>query len=67
MGAIGWWVARNPLWDEPGNTLLKVQWLAGGVAASVLFYLAAMGAFKSEEFRFLRQTAKTRRRKGSGT
>jgi len=67
MGAIGWWIARNPLWDGPGNTLLKVQWLAGGMAASVLFYVAAMAACRSEELRFLWGLAKGRRRNKSDT
>ena len=53
MAVIGWWIARDPMWDSPGNILLKVQWLAGGMAASMLFYIAALWALGSEELRFL--------------
>jgi putative peptidoglycan lipid II flippase len=53
MGIIGWWVARNPLWESPGNTFSKMQWLGGAMAASILFYIVAMWAMKSEELVFL--------------
>ncbi len=53
MGAIGWWVARNSMWDNPGNSLVKAQWLGGGMAGSVLFYVVAMWAMRSEELTFL--------------
>ena len=53
MGAIGWWVARNPMWDSPGNTLVKIEWLGGGMAVSVLFYIVAMRLLRSEELAFL--------------
>jgi putative peptidoglycan lipid II flippase len=53
MGAIGWWISRNPVWDSPGNTLYKIEWLAGGMATSVVFYILAMWAMRSEELSFL--------------
>jgi putative peptidoglycan lipid II flippase len=53
MGAIGWWVSRNPVWDARGNTLYKSELLAGGMLASVLFYVLAMWILRSEEQKFL--------------
>ena len=53
MGAIGWWVSRNPVWDCGGNTLYKTELLAGGMAVSVLFYIVAMWILKSEELKFI--------------
>ncbi len=53
MGAIGWWVSRNPVWDLPGNIPYKIEWLAGGMAASVAFYVLAMWVMRSEELAFL--------------
>jgi putative peptidoglycan lipid II flippase len=66
MGAIGWWVSRNPVWDLPGNTLYKIEWLAGGMAASVVFYFLAMWAMRSEELRFLWGMARNKGRRGDG-
>lgn len=66
MGIIGWWVARNPLWDGPGNTLIKMLWLGAAMAASVLFYVSAMGAMKSEELSFLWGIVKRKGRRGDG-
>jgi putative peptidoglycan lipid II flippase len=66
MAVIGWWVARNPIWDNPGNTLLKVQWLGGGMAASVLFYVAVMWALRSEELNFLRGAFRRKQRTAEG-
>jgi putative peptidoglycan lipid II flippase len=53
MGAIGLWISRDPVWDLPGNTLYKTEWLAGGMAVSVVFYILAMWAMRSEELGFL--------------
>jgi putative peptidoglycan lipid II flippase len=53
MGVIGWWVSSNPVWDSPGNTLYKTEWLAGGMTASVVFYVLAMWAMRSDELMFL--------------
>jgi len=53
MGAIGWWISTNPTWDSAGNIPYKIKWLSGGVAASVVFYVLAMWAMRSEELRFL--------------
>jgi hypothetical protein len=64
MGAIGWGVARNPMWESPGNTLIKVEWLGGAMAASVLFYVVAMWAMKSEELAFLWGMVKKKNRQG---
>lgn len=66
MGGIGWWVAQNPMWDTPGNTLVKVQWLAGGMAASVLFYLMVMMVLRSEELKFLWGAFRRKRRSAEG-
>jgi hypothetical protein len=53
VGAIGWWVSKDPTWEWPGNALYKVKLLGGGMAASVLFYIAAMWLLRSEELQFL--------------
>jgi putative peptidoglycan lipid II flippase len=66
MGAIGWWVSRNPMWDSPGNTLVKIEWLGGGMAVSVLFYIVAMWALRSEELAFLWGMVKRKTRQGDG-
>jgi putative peptidoglycan lipid II flippase len=64
MGAIGWWISRNPVWDAPGNTLYKTEWLAGGMAASVVFYVLAMWAMRSEELKFLWGMVRRKNRQG---
>jgi putative peptidoglycan lipid II flippase len=61
MGIIGWWVAGDPMWESRGNTLMKVQWLGGAMAISVLFYIVAMWAMRSEELRFLRGMMRRKR------
>ncbi len=66
MGIIGWWVARNPLWESPGNTLIKIQWLGGAMAVSVLFYVVAMWAMRSEELTFLWGMVRRKGRRGDG-
>jgi putative peptidoglycan lipid II flippase len=66
MGIIGWWVARNPLWESPGNTLIKIQWLGGALAVSVLFYVVAMWAMRSEELVFLLGMVRRKGRHGDG-
>jgi putative peptidoglycan lipid II flippase len=53
MGAIGWWISRNPVWDARGNTLYKSELLVGTMAVSVLFYVLAMWIVRSEELKFL--------------
>jgi putative peptidoglycan lipid II flippase len=53
MGMIGWWVSSNLVWGERGHLLQKLGLLGGGIAGSVLFYLAAMWLLRSEELRFL--------------
>jgi putative peptidoglycan lipid II flippase len=53
MGAIGWYVSLKPVWDAPGNVFYKVKWLGFGMTMSVLFYLVAMWALKSDELKFL--------------
>ncbi len=54
MGLIGWWISRNPLWESGGHILQKLELLGGGIVASVLFYIVAMWALKSEELAFFR-------------
>jgi putative peptidoglycan lipid II flippase len=66
MGLIGWWVARNPLWESPGNTLIKIQWLGGAMAVSILFYIVAMWAMRSEELTFLWGMVRRKGRRGDG-
>ena len=61
MGAIGWWVSRNPIWDQRGNSLYKSELLAGTMAVSVLFYLVMMWALRSQELKFLWEMAKRKR------
>lgn len=53
MGVIGWWVSLRPVWESGGQILYKLGLLTGGITASVLFYLIAMWALKSEELSFL--------------
>jgi len=62
MGAIGWWVSRDPAWDLRGNTLYKSELLVGTMAVSVLFYVLAMWIVRSEELKFLWGMVKRKRR-----
>jgi putative peptidoglycan lipid II flippase len=64
MGAIGWWVSKQAIWDTGGNTLLKTEMLAGGMTASVLFYIFFMWIMRSEELKFM--TKLVRRKTGAG-
>jgi putative peptidoglycan lipid II flippase len=68
MGLIGWWVSRDPVWEEVGNNLYKTGLLGGGMAASVVFYIVAMWLLKSEELKFLRGMVRRRKAgpKGQG-
>jgi peptidoglycan biosynthesis protein MviN/MurJ (putative lipid II flippase) len=70
MGVIGWWVSGQAVWSVAGNTLYKAGLLAGGMAASVVFYVFAMWALRSEELHFLWGMVKSRksgvRGQGSG-
>ena len=54
------------MWDGPGNTLYKIEWLAGGMAASVVFYVLAMWAMRSEELTFLWGMVRKKGRRGEG-
>jgi putative peptidoglycan lipid II flippase len=53
MGTIGWLVSENPVWQEAGNNLYKVELLGGAMAASVCFYVMLMWILRSEELKFL--------------
>jgi putative peptidoglycan lipid II flippase len=53
MGAIGWWISRNPVWDMGRNALFKSELLGAGIVASALFYIAAMWILRSEELKFI--------------
>lgn len=53
MGAIGWWVSKQPVWGLAGNTLYKAELLGGGMAVSVLLYVVVMWILRSEELRFM--------------
>jgi putative peptidoglycan lipid II flippase len=53
MGVIGWWVSRQPIWEQSGHTLYKTELLSGGMAVSVLFYVVVMWILRSEELKFL--------------
>ncbi|HEX9020638.1 MAG TPA: murein biosynthesis integral membrane protein MurJ [Nitrospirota bacterium] len=64
MGAIGWWVSRNSVWQSGGNALLKIGLFGGGMVASACFYIFIMWLAKSEELMFLWGMAKGRA--GSG-
>jgi len=66
MGAIGWWISRNPAWDAPGNTLFKIKWLGGGITASVFFYIVAMWLLRSEELKFLWGIVRRKGRRDDG-
>ncbi len=65
MGLIGWWISLKPVWESGGQILYKFALLSGGITASVLFYIIAMWALKSEELQFLWGMMKGRRT-GSG-
>ncbi len=62
MGAIGWWVSRDPVWESRGNTLYKSELLAGTMAVSALFYVMLMWALRSEELKFIWGMVKRKRR-----
>ena len=62
MGAIGWWVSRNPVWEMRGNGLYKSELLAGTMAGSALFYVVMMWALRSEELKFIWGMVKKKRR-----
>jgi putative peptidoglycan lipid II flippase len=53
MGAIGWWVSKQPVWSGTGNTIYKVELLGGGIVVSTLFYVIAMLILRSEELKFM--------------
>lgn len=53
MGAIGWWVSKDPAWSAAGNTLYKAKLLGGAMGVSILFYLALMWVLRSDELKFL--------------
>ncbi len=61
MGAIGWRISRNPVWELGGNTLFKTELLVGGMTASVLFYVVVMWVLKSEELKFIWGMVKRKR------
>ncbi len=65
MGLIGWWISLKPVWESGGQILHKLALLSGGITVSVLFYIIAMWALKSEELQFLWGMAR-RRKAGSG-
>jgi len=64
MGAIGWRVSLNPVWESGGQILYKLALLSGGIIVSVLFYLAVMWVLKSEELLFLRGMVMKRKTEG---
>jgi putative peptidoglycan lipid II flippase len=53
MSVIGWWVSRQPIWEQSGHALYKAELLAGGMAVSVLFYVVVMWILRSEELKFM--------------
>lgn len=62
MGAIGWWVSRDTIWEGPGHSLFKTELLVGTIIGSVLFYAVLMWLMRSEELRFI--TAMVRKKAG---
>jgi putative peptidoglycan lipid II flippase len=61
MGALGWWVSRDPVWELRGNTLYKSELLTGTMVASALFYIIMMWVLRSEELKFLWGMVKRKR------
>lgn len=61
MGAIGWWVSRQPVWGLAGNTLHKAELLCSGMAVSVVFYVIVMWVMRSEELKFMWGLVRRRR------
>lgn len=61
MGAIGWFVSKQPIWELNGQLLVKALLLMAGMAACVFFYLVAMWLLKSEELKFLWGMVKKKR------
>jgi len=53
IGVIGWWISRNPVWELGGRSLYKMGLLGGCIAATIIFYIAAMWLLRSEELAFL--------------
>lgn len=62
MGAIGWWVSRDPVWETRGGSLYKSELLVGTMAVSVLFYLIMTWVLRSEELKFLWGMVRKKRR-----
>ncbi len=62
MGAIGWWVSKQPEWLLTGNLLRKSELLLGGIFGSIFFYVIAMWILRSDELKFLWRMI--RRKKG---
>ncbi len=62
MGAIGWWISKDLVWEQGGKSLYKMGLLGGGMAVSVLFYITAMWLMKSEELKFIWGMVKRRKR-----
>lgn len=61
MGVIGWLVSRQPVWELGGHSVLKTELLAGGMTASVLFYIIVMRLLKSEELAFVWEMVRRRK------
>ncbi len=61
VGVIGWWVSKQPMWNTAGNSLVKSELLAGGIAVSLVFYVIVMWVLRSEELKFLWGMVKRKR------
>ena len=66
MGAIGWWVSIQPVWELGGHTLYKAELLVGGLTVSVLFYVIVMVLLRSEELKFMWEIVRRKRRTEAG-
>jgi len=62
MGMIGWWCARQPVWNLTGHILFKATLLFGGLVICGLFYIIVMRLVRSEELEFLLGLVKRKRR-----
>ncbi len=62
MGAIGWWVSRNPVWDSTGNNLYKAKLLGAAIFVSAFFYIFVMWVLRSEELKFIWRMVKSKKR-----
>jgi putative peptidoglycan lipid II flippase len=63
MAALAWWIARLPLWHQPGQVLLKVLWLGAAVLPGALLYLAGAWLLRSQELAAVMEILRQKRQR----